>query len=1011
MLRNVWVVIALASMCPVQVYAQVVDVQYLTTFESQNNAGAPNVNIEQYSSSIPSGGGQFVIGKGPAQTNCTADHGVILKDNGGLGNCYYRQFAGPVHLAWYGVADANSTVCLPVLRPVGCNADAQLAAAFAASLAAGLGGDGGVVTDGRAIALSQSAEIPPNQYLSCGGPPGGERKQLPLNSTEPYYLVPHSIVLTPGFPLVRDAHSLLQTCIIRPDWYADQLQALANTPGGPTTRALIDDIEHKFSGTATVCGGVDPDTGQPTVNGEACDMKDVMIIGFDTCDDTANSARAVLQQVKYDCNVGEALHANGGGMSLRDGAVHNFVEALMHLGNDPGSTDISLTKWQITSFQQDPGGSGEVQVTIANAPDYISNGDTVIISGLPLGIGPVAQNGRWIAECSGTPTCGGTFKLKASLWTGPTHTGASWNGSTNVISVSDDTTDIAGGEYVCASGSSTPAPFCSAPGNFGASSTTLRTDLNSTDIDVNVKVDSTANWPQWGLVCMPTPCSSSTSEYLAYRVVDATHIKIIARNADDHLGNHSRTMGENHNGTTSPETIQPSAPLVIAPVPSLNRVIVNAATSSIGSGDVAFQNDPFAPDSATNQFCASTDGSAPCGYAFLNTNYRTWTANTAAGSTPDAALTVNVISHAGDLLTLASPYAFRLQEGMSVVDLSGGGSVVGFVDLTPTVNNQVHINGSSGLAGHQVRFVGCGYPGLIDKGTSRQPWLGNCAATAYLFYGTSADYGASGVACDSIRSHGWRVYFHMNNGQETVCNKVIFDSGSHGTGTDNGVTADPTSIGIWVEADGDKIEIADGKAEARTGFLNTGTAENNGVALANFNLVTSSDYSLVFANSGRSNLGQLHGAADGAGYADSSELGLTLVADDMPASTIYYDDPTKLATLHCANDSFAAPFCNNLLNHTAAGGATPTVPGGASVTGNDGAGRVMLGASPGMSFTLTFAIPWASTPVCFAQDETTTGRNPVVASAVTPASVTFRTNNSTGFNGTDKISYQCTGFK
>lgn len=445
---------------------------------------------------------------------------------------------------------------------------------------------------------------------------------------------------------------------------------------------------------------------------------------------------------------------------------------------------------------------------------------------------------------------------------------------------------------------------------------------------------------------------------------------------------------------------------------------MNAATTGVngGTGDVIFQNDPFPPDSnaSSNNFCSPYTGNpAPCGYVFLNTNYRTWTANTAAGSTPDARLVAGVMSHTGSDLTLTVPYAFKLQEGMAVYDLTAG-TALGVVDQTPTLNNHVHISATpGGINTHQLQFTGCGYPGLIDTGSARKPWLGNCAATAYLFYGTSADYGASGIGCDIIRSHGWRVYFHMNNGQETVCNKVIFDSGSHGTGVDNGVTADPTSIGVWVENDGDKIELADGKIEARTGFLNTGTLENAGVALANFNITTSSDYSVVFANSGRSHLAQLHGAADGVGYADSSELALTLTANDLGDTTIYYDNPNSpyVAAIHCSNNVFASTFCGNLLNHTAAGGLLPSVSGSSTVSGNDSAGRISVGGTPS-TITITFAQPWASTPVCFAEDETNSAKNPVSVSNPSSTSITLKAfGASSSFANSDKVSYQCTGFK
>ena len=59
------------------------------------------------------------------------------------------------------------------MPPPSCYADSQVAAAFlAARQSAGLGGDGGVVTDGRSIVINNGMEIPSNQYFSCAGPPG-----------------------------------------------------------------------------------------------------------------------------------------------------------------------------------------------------------------------------------------------------------------------------------------------------------------------------------------------------------------------------------------------------------------------------------------------------------------------------------------------------------------------------------------------------------------------------------------------------------------------------------------------------------------------------------------------------------------------------------------------------------------------------------------------------------------------------------------------------------------------
>jgi hypothetical protein len=129
---------------------------------------------------------------------------------------------------------------------------------------------------------------------------------------------------------------------------------------------------------------------------------------------------------------------------------------------------------------------------------------------------------------------------------------------------------------------------------------------------------------------------------------------------------------------------------------------------------------------------------------------------------------------------------------------------------------------------------------------------------------------------------------------------------------------------------------------------------------------------------------------------------------------VYYDDPSKLSAVHCANNNLSSSFCSNLLTHTAAGGPTPALgstAGTSTIVGNDGSGRVTVGSSAIINLPVIFALPWASTPVCFAQDETTPARNPVTVLAISSIAVTFKPTGTTLFNASDNISYQCTGFK
>jgi hypothetical protein len=405
------------------------DYSDIATLESSDLGATPppHLNIRQYSTSDPSGGGEFIL---DSSTCGLEDHGVFIHDTHPLSpNCYRRQFSGPVHMSWYGTMDASKSPCLGNPTYTGCDSTTKLNKAFAAAqrllrTTPDLGADGGVVTDGRPIVIEGLVHILSYGYLSCGGPPGGGQPQITQSGTNavPYYTLPNSIFLNPADAIVRDAHSLLTSCIIEPDWYYNAYQQVL---ADRTTRSLIDNIEHAFAGTATRCG-TSSAAANSNQDGTACNMERMLILGFDVCDDTRASAHAVLSDLKFECNVGEFIHNNGGGTTLASAAVENFIEGTMDKAD---GTDFSRSEPEITSIAQD---GSEVQIK-TTTPYDIANGDTVLISGLQDGYGPIGQNARWIAECTGTPTCGGTFDLKGSSWTGPSYANSFWKAGTNVI--------------------------------------------------------------------------------------------------------------------------------------------------------------------------------------------------------------------------------------------------------------------------------------------------------------------------------------------------------------------------------------------------------------------------------------------------------------------------------------------------------------------------------------------------------------------------------------------------
>jgi hypothetical protein len=54
-----------------------------------------------------------------------------------------------------------------------------------------------------------------------------------------------------------------------------------------------------------------------TCDGESCNMDNMLIIGFDTCDATTKQ-RSILSNLLEECLVNEWIHDNGGGMKLQN---------------------------------------------------------------------------------------------------------------------------------------------------------------------------------------------------------------------------------------------------------------------------------------------------------------------------------------------------------------------------------------------------------------------------------------------------------------------------------------------------------------------------------------------------------------------------------------------------------------------------------------------------------------------------------------------------------------------
>jgi hypothetical protein len=280
--------------------SDVLDVSDIVTFEGQDNAGAANVNIRQYSSLVPTGGGEFVIGAG----DCTSDHGVVLKDNNGSGNCYYRQFSGPVYLKWYGVtsmADSGAPDVTTQLKYA-------IAIAAAVNPVPNANAASGVVdTDGMRIHVSDNGnttghaiDILKDVRLTCDAPPGGTRKMM---RTPDYTATPATIVLIPNgtspvgsiFPADNAG---FDHCIVLTT--GSSAYPIVLNPA--STAQAMQDVRYMIAnaGTAVDCYNI-----------ASCNVHDNLIIGFDTAIEVNMSSHAKIDNDTVDADVGIFLTTLG----------------------------------------------------------------------------------------------------------------------------------------------------------------------------------------------------------------------------------------------------------------------------------------------------------------------------------------------------------------------------------------------------------------------------------------------------------------------------------------------------------------------------------------------------------------------------------------------------------------------------------------------------------------------------------------------------------------------------
>jgi hypothetical protein len=248
----------------------------------------------------------------------------------------------------------------------------------------------------------------------------------------------------------------------------------------------------------------------------------------------------------------------------------------------------------------------------------------------------------------------------------------------------------------------------------------------------------------------------------------------------------------------------------------------------------------------------------------------------------------------------------RIQPGMSV---SGTGILPDTIVQTVDSGTQITLSQtpSSGGPGTVLTFTGCGYPGLVTG--TKQPWLGNCVATAYLMGGpVPGPQGDEdqGLGIVQAISKGWKVGFHLFNALDTRC------TGCQANGAAQ--LHDKSEIGIWYDAATDETLWAGGGVHAYgTALLHAPTAQTNCDVYSGNDLETAvhDGFDFVHIEGCLQIIGShTHNAADA--YISAGADNTVLQGNYFPSGNLYYENGTALAATSALGNTFSTGVTDHL---------------------------------------------------------------------------------------------------
>jgi hypothetical protein len=298
---------------------------------------------------------------------------------------------------------------------------------------------------------------------------------------------------------------------------------------------------------------------------------------------------------------------------------------------------------------------------------------------------------------------------------------------------------------------------------------------------------------------------------------------------------------------------------------------------------------------------------------------------------------------------------------------------------------------------------------------------------------------------------GWTIGI-ATDGNKTASVQVNSTSGGHILYPGSGATITSTSLAnvnyelLVLQFDGSNFRVLEATPATATLMGITGNApginrwsfpavstyaasqRDSGNALSSYNTPTNSltvtlpastsigaGWMMGFAtDNGKSMTVQVNGGSGArilypAGATGTSSTSVALAATNYEFLALQFDG----SNFRIASITPRSAAALGMIGHQIVTGATPTVGSGSgdcgtspSISGNDSAGRVTVGASVnGGQCTITFAAPWPNPPVCAVFDETR--GNLVRPVAASPSSVALSGMLTAG----DSLVYQCVGYQ